>query len=230
MFLGTISPEAAIGIVASLVAIVGTSLTIASRQRVPRLSLDYGGPPKDAITVEVDYFHEAGRTVPSHWLRVRVKNRGGRRRRSAKRVEVQLVDAFRLLDRWREIVPLDAVALIWSNQSEDLSFLDIPPGSERRADVAVLRWPQHQIAIPQSGSVGCWGELRVLPVPSSNRNHLQPGRYLLNLMLTGEDVPARRYRAVLKISGFWRPGSDVWDTDFLLEDFKRDFWWRRRPT
>ncbi len=230
MISAAFSPAGVVAIVAPLVAIIGGLLTISSRQRSPSLSLDYSGPPRDATTVQVDYLPEPGRTVPSHWLRVRVANKGGRRRKSANHVEVRLNEVARLLDRWREMVPVDSSALIWSNQPQESGSITIAPGAERRADVAVLRWPPGAKAMPIDGSGGCWAELRVLPVPSSDRHHLQAGRYLLDMVLTGEDISAKRYQAVLLVSGVWRDGFAVWDADFLLGDVKRHRWWRKRPS
>lgn len=185
-------------------------------RRRPKISLSFDGPPQDAISVLVDYQPEPGRRVLSHWLRLGVSNSTSRRTASEVRV---LVTSLYRLERGKEVrQPLDTVALIWSNLPEPTDAVELPPGMRRRVDVAALRWPSDQI--PARDDIGSWAELQVIPTPSSSRNHLVPGYYKLELVVTAKDVDATSYSVRLRVDGRWAPDDAVWER-FNLEGLER---------
>lgn len=179
----------------------------------PKLSLAFGGPPLDAITVLVPLSMTPEVNVSSHWLRLAVSN--GEKRRSARDVRVLVTSIYRIDGRKEEWHPLDTVALRWSNLPEVTDVVDLPPATSRRVDVANLVWPTGQLQVPQDGDSGCWAQLQVIPTPSSDRDHLEPGRYRLELTLTAWDVDAVRYSVDLVVDGTWCTGSEIWSHFFL---------------
>lgn len=210
-----------IGAASGVVAIIGTVTTGLLRHRRPRLQMSFDGPPEDATTVSVSATGMGQVTTsPSHWLRLRVTNRRGARRRSATEVEARLLQVAHIVGEETSRTPLDSAALIWSNQSHPSATINIPPGESRHVDVGVLRWPEPIDAIPAEGSQGCWVELQVLPKPSSDRDRLQIGTYRLELSLSAKDVSARRYQVLLDVNGEWHSGSAVW-RGFRLHDLRR---------
>jgi hypothetical protein len=184
----------------------------------PKLALAFAGPPFDAITVSIPYAPHPGRHVPTHWLRLEVSNAKGRR--SARDVQVLLTAVHRIEDLEKRWHPLDTVALIWSNQDQPRATIDFPPATSRRIDVASLEWPAGRLQMPEEGGGGCWAKLQVIPTPSSDRDHLDPGLYQLELALTAWDVDAVRYTVNLNFDGTWMSGSSVW-SHFRLENLKR---------
>jgi hypothetical protein len=157
--------------------------------------------------------------VPSHWLRLTVSN--GPRRRSAHDARVLLTSAHRLGDNGEaERLPLDTVGLIWSNRKEPSGVAEVPPGIERRVDVANLVWPAGQTSLPTEGSGGCLAQLQVTPEPSAERHRLSAGRYRLELALSARDVDARRYSVVLAFDGVWHGDAAAIAPHFTLEELK----------
>ncbi len=184
----------------------------------PKLALEFAGAPLDAITVFADHVHAPDRKVASHWLRLAVTNASGRR--SADDVRVLVTSVHRVGggdDVW---LPLDTVALRWSNLPTVTDALELPPGTSRRVDVASLEWPGGRTRIPAEGSSGCWAKLQVIPTPSSERNHLPAGRYRLDLTLTARDVDAVACTVELEVDGTWRSDREVW-THFYLENLRK---------
>ena len=60
----------------------------------------------------------------------------------------------------------------------------------------------------------------MIPTPSSNRNHLQAGRYRLELTLTARDVDATKYVIELAFDGTWKPDGTIWK-HFNLEGLRQ---------
>jgi len=160
----------------------------------------------------------ANATRPSHWLRMRVAN--APRSNSAYEVAVLVTDVVRLEGEKEIRLALDTMALQWSNLGERRGDLEIPPGVERRVDIAALRWSQDSPDMPEDGSNGCRAELQVIPWPSASRHMLKAGRYRLEMSLTARDVPAKRYAVILALDGTWWSSDEVWE-HFLLEGLRR---------
>ncbi len=194
---------------------------IRARWKRPKLDLSFDASSPDAITVNVDY-PAAGpsKYAPSHWLRLNVSNRP--RRRSAHEVRVLVTSVHRLGPDGTAVerLPLDTVALIWSNLKKASDVTEIPPGVDRRVDVANLIWATNQL--PRDGATGCEAELQVIPEPSARRNRLAAGRYRLDLALSARDVDARRFSLLLKADGVWQSDAAAIGTHFTLEGLKSE--------
>jgi hypothetical protein len=150
----------------------------------------------------------------SHWVRLRVANRWGKR--TADDVEVLVVDVRPQSDRGS----LNGFALIWSNvfdaQGQPRTRQTIPAGVARHVDLVCTRqsssddWDR---AEPAEGESHSSLELQVHPVPVGRR-FLSAGHWTVLVALTAKDTDAVYYGIDIDFDGRW------WSAERVKEHLK----------
>ncbi|HET6614929.1 MAG TPA: hypothetical protein VFH62_03490 [Dehalococcoidia bacterium] len=145
------------------------------------------------------------------FVRLRVDNRG---RSTARRVGVRVLQVHHYDDRedaWIRTTPeLDGRLLQPSNQLPDaqsLDTLDVFPSSDGIVDLASVNCDAG------SAGFGCISVEIGYPRPRNGANLLEPGTWQLDLLVSGDNITAKRYFVVLSFDGA-TPGlnsAEIWD-------------------
>jgi hypothetical protein len=137
-----------------------------------------------------------------HWVRLRVSNATGCR--SADNVEVFLLRCERR-EETRTQTPLNERPLSWSGIRESdgktrITKTVIPPGVTRHVDLISI---EREEGKPTAS-------LRAVPTPRDERHKFSQGDYDVELILSAQNVDAKRYRGSVSYDGAWSDGDDMW--------------------
>jgi hypothetical protein len=189
-----------VGTLAAVVVALGLGLGLGDWFLRPKLELhsDPGDPSDRVLTPDLD-----GRMVA--FLRLHIKNTG---RSTAQAVVVSLTsvaewDAGKR--GWRcSRAELDGRPLKWGGSG--LSTVDVPREARRPVDLLeITREPARQGAIPMSLYIQ--GD-----PPASHANDLPPGRWRVQLVVSGDNVSAKEYEMAVRFDGTWPPQDNgIWD-------------------
>ena len=200
----TVEWVGALATVAAVVLALALALgqAVSARRRRPQLSLAFDPGS------ELDFIRGVGLGSggESHWLRLRVRNKRGKR--SADDVEVLLVSvAGGPAHSIVHATPLDVTPLRWSTTTDrdcrPLTRLTVPPGLERHVDLLALREPDEMFS-PKPGQTSAIAVLQVWPEPA-DRRHWLGGKdcYVITLAVAARDADARFYELRLDWDGLW---------------------------
>jgi hypothetical protein len=134
----------------------------------------------------------------SHWVRLRVENKSGRR--SADDVEV-LVIGLEPTSSGASVRTLDVVPLRWSSTQDSsgraATRITIPPGLSRHVDLIAIDGLR-RIEDDEGSNGRPVVAIQVEPTPSDDRHLLPGGRYTLHLAVAARDTDAAYFQLELQ--------------------------------
>jgi hypothetical protein len=167
---------------------------VRERRQRPALSLEFDPelrPPDFMAGMRSD----EGR-IESHWVRLRVENRSGRR--SADDVEVLFV-RLEGKEQPQGVRTLDVVPLGWSSTQDEggraLTRITIPPGLSRHVDLLAIEGSElgSEIATRPVAAI------QVSPVPTDDRHLLPGGSYTFHLAVAARDTDAAYFKLDVEV-------------------------------
>jgi hypothetical protein len=196
----------AVGTVAAVAAAVGIAWWgfYRERRRRPLLSLDFD-PDLRAPDFMAGMWSGNGK-FESHWVRLRVENKSGRR--SADDVEA-LVIGVEPASPNGPARTLDVVPLRWSSTQDSYgraaTRITIPPGLSRHVDLIAIDGVRR--AADETVDERPVVAIQVEPTPSDDRHLLPGGKYRVHLAVAARDTDATYFELDLEVPGE-RFGSD----------------------
>jgi uncharacterized protein (TIGR02588 family) len=190
----------AVGTVAAAVAAVAIALwgTHRERQGRPVLSLEFDHElrPPDFMAG----MWSGDGQYESHWVRLRVENRAGKR--SAEDVEVRV----QRLERHDDVQDdgartIDYVPLGWSSTrategAPPVTQVTIPPGFSRHVDLLAIDGEVRAPGVAHGKPIVA---IQVWPPPTDDRHLLKGGAYTIHLAVAARDTDAAYYRIDVKV-------------------------------
>lgn len=170
----------------------------------PKLALEHGDRESDRVTT-VSFDAQAHHKAKVHFVRLRVGNGG---KRTARGVQVLLTDCVGIGAVEDRLV--DTQPLRWSSMFNDankpITQLDLPPGVERPIDLLHVQETTTRVSdqygdsrqVPTGQTVSV---LEVVPGHLDERHVLPSGGFRVGLVVTAEDVGAKKYWARVVNSG-----------------------------
>ena len=179
------------------------------RRERPELRLIYEHKTSDDFAAGV-----GDPSMQTHWVRLRVANRWGKR--TAEDVEMLVID----LRPRRAEGSLNGFALKWSNMldahGQPITRQTIPSGIARHVDLVCTLGPTWDFDQPKLVEGETWSglQLQVHPVPSGTRRIFDAGAWTLLLALTAKDTDAAYYAVNVDFDG------KRWSADHIREHLK----------